>query len=75
MNSRWLLELAPEAQVLETSKRDILKFRVSEMALPGVFKRYFPPRKPCCFVRIQARLGTMQLKCPRRSETLNISQI
>ena len=37
------MELALEAQVLETS-RDMLKFRVSEMALPGVFKRYFPPR-------------------------------
>ena len=22
------------------------------MAFPGVFKRYFPPRKPCYFIRI-----------------------
>ena len=36
----------------------------------GVFKRYSPPpRMPCCFVRIRARLGTMPSKrlskCPR----------
>ena len=42
--------------------RDILKFRVSEMPFPGVFKRYFPPRTPCCFVRIHARLGTIESK-------------
>ena len=40
------------------ASRDILKFRVSEMAFPGVFKRYFPLQKPCCFVRKHARLGT-----------------
>ena len=39
--------------------KDILKIRVSEMVLPGVFKRFFPPRKPCCFIRTNARLGTM----------------
>ena len=31
---------------------DILKFIVSEMAFPGVFKRYFPPQMLCCSVRI-----------------------
>ena len=42
------MELAPKAQVLEgVASRDILKFRVSEMAFSGVFKRYFPPRTPC----------------------------
>ena len=60
----------------ETS-RDILKFRFSEMAFPGVFKRYFSPRMPCHFVRILATLGTIPLKC-RRSTTWhgsNVSQI
>ena len=63
------MELAPKAQVLECRGiycRDILKSRVSEMAFPKVLKRYFPPRTPCCFVRIHARLGTMPSKCPRR---------
>ena len=58
--------------------RDILKFRVSGMAFPGVFKRHFPPRTPGCFVRILSRLGIMPLKCPRRSTTShgsNVSQI
>ena len=73
------MELAPKAQFLraETS-RDILKCRVSEMAIAGVFKRYFPPRTSCCFVRIHARLGTMPSKCSRRSTTShgsNVSQI
>ena len=48
------------------------------MQFPGIFKRYFPPRTPCCFVRIHARLGTMPSKCPRRSTTShgsNVSQI
>ena len=34
--------------------RDIFKIRVSEMVFPEVFKRYFPPRMPCCFIRIHA---------------------
>ena len=41
---------------------DILKFRVSEMVVPGVFKRYFPPRMACCFVRMHARLGTIAIE-------------
>ena len=41
------LELTPKAQVLEgRGTRDILKFRVLEMAFSGVFKRHFPPRMP-----------------------------
>ena len=36
------------------------------MVFPEVFKRYFPPRTPCCFVRLHARLGTMPSKCLRR---------
>ena len=39
-----------------TTSRDILKFRVSEIVFPGVFKRYFPPPMPCCFVGIHTRL-------------------
>ena len=38
------------------TSRDILKFRVSEIVFPGVFKRYFPPPRPCCFVGIHTRL-------------------
>ena len=49
--------------------RDILKIIVSEMVFPRVFKRFFPQRTPCCFVRTNARLGTMPSKCPRRSKT------
>ena len=49
------------------ASRDILKFRVSKMVFPGIFRRYFPLRTPCCFVRIHARLGKMPSKCPRRS--------
>ena len=44
------------------ASRDILKFRVSEMPVPGVSRRYFPPRMPCCFVRICTRLGTIALE-------------
>ena len=39
------MELAPKAQILEAkTSRDILKFRVWEMAFAVVFKRYVPPR-------------------------------
>ena len=31
------------------ASRDIMKFRVSEMAFPGVFKRYFPLQMPPLF--------------------------
>ena len=51
------------------ASRNILKFRVSEMTFPGDFKKYFPPRTPCCFVTMHKRLGTMQSKYPRRSMT------
>ena len=44
MNSRWLWNLDQRHKFLRTeASRDTLKFRVSEMAFPGVFKRYFPP--------------------------------
>ena len=43
----------------------------SEMEFPGVFNPYFPPRTPCCFVRIHARLGKMPSKYQRRSTTLH----
>ena len=38
------------------ASRDILKFRVSEMAFPGVSKKYFLPQMLCCFVTIHATL-------------------
>ena len=79
MNSRRLWNSHQRHKFLRAeASRDILKFRVSEMVFAGVFKRYFPPRTPCCLVRIQARLGTMPSKCPRLSTTLhssNVSQI
>ena len=58
------MELAPRHKFLRAvASSDILKFRVSEMAFSGVFKRYSPaPRMPCCFVRTRARLGTMPSK-------------
>ena len=50
------LELTPKAQVLEgRGTRGILKFRVSEMAFPGVFKRYFPLRMPMMLFRQNTR--------------------
>ena len=57
MNSRWLWNSHQRRTFLRAeASRDILKFRVSEIASPGVFNRYFPPRTPCCFVGIHARL-------------------
>ena len=79
MNSGQLWNLHQRHKFLRAEpSRDILKFTVSEMAFPGVFKRYFPRQTPCCFVRIQARLGTMPSKCPRCSTSShgsNVSQI
>ena len=79
MNSRWLWNSHQRHKFLRAeAARNILKFRVSEMAFPGVFKRHFTPPMPCCFVRLHTRLGTMPSKCPRHSTTLhgsNVSQI
>ena len=79
MNSRRLWNSHQRRTFLRAeASRDILKFRVSEIASPGVFNRYFPPRTPCCFVGIHARLEAMPSKCPRRSTTShgsNVSQI
>ena len=63
MNSRRLWNLYQRHKFLRAeASRDILKFEVSEMASPGVFKMYFPPWMPSGFVRIH-----MPLKCPRHS--------
>ena len=60
MNSRQLWNSHQRNKFLRAeASKYILQFRVSEMAFLGVFKRYFPLRTPCCFVRIHARLGTM----------------
>ena len=60
--------LALKAHVLEDQgiweQFEILR---TKMAFPEAFKRYFPLWTSCCFVRINARLGTMLLKCPRHS--------
>ena len=45
------------------------------MAFSVVFKRYFPPRTQCFVIRIHSRLGTMPLKCPRRSMTSHGSHV
>ena len=71
MNSRQLLISHQRHKFLRAEEsRDILKFRVSEMPFPGVFKRYFPPWMPFCFVRIHSRLETMPSKCPRHHSKL-----
>ena len=76
MNSRRLWNSQKRNKFLRAeASRDILKFRVSEMSFPRALKRYFPPRTPCCFVRIHARLGIMPLKCPRHSVTSHGSNI
>ena len=79
MNSRRLWNSHQRRTFLRAeASRDIVKFRISEIASPGVFNRYFPPRTPCCFVGIHARLEAMPSKCPRRSTTShgsNVSQI
>ena len=60
MNSRQLCNSHQRHKLLwAKASRDILKIRVLEMAFPGVFKRCFPLRTPCCFVRIHASLETM----------------
>ena len=61
MNSRHNLHQRHKFLRAEAS-RDILKFRVSGMTFPGVFKRYFPLRMPCCFVRKHTRLGKMPIE-------------
>ena len=57
MNSRQLWNLYQRNKFIRTeASKDILKFRVLEMAFPGFI---FPPWMPgCCFVRIHIRLGT-----------------
>ena len=76
MNSRRLWNSQQRQKCLRAeASRHILKFRVSEMAFPGVFKRYFPLRMLCCFVKILARLGTKPSKCRRHSMTLHGSKL
>ena len=79
MNGRWLWNLHQRHKNLTgEASGDFLKFRVLEMAFPELLKRYFPPRMPCCFIRIHTRLGTMPSNCPRCSKpshSSNISQI
>ena len=57
MNSRWLLNSHQRHKFLRAeASRDILKIRVSEMAFPEVFKRYFPPWTP-------SSLDLVRLEC------------
>ena len=76
MNSRPLWNSHQRHKFLRAeASRDTLNFRVSEMVFAGVFKRYFPPWTPHCFIRIHARLGTKPWKCPRHSTTLHCSNV
>ena len=76
MNSRRLWNLDQSHMFLRAeASRDILKLRASEMAFSVVFKRYFPPQTQCFLIRIHARLGTMPLKCPRRSTASHGSHV
>ena len=79
MNSRQLWNSYQRNKFLRAeASREILKFRVSEMAFPGVFKRYFRLWMLRCFFRILATLGTIPSKCCRHSTTShgsNVSQI
>ena len=60
MNSRRLWNLHQRHKFLKAEAcMDILTFRVSEIVIPVVFKKHFPPRMPSCFVEIHTRLGTM----------------
>ena len=69
MNSRQLWNSHQRHKFLRAEpSRNILRFRVSEMAFPGVFKRYLPLRMLCFFVRILVTLGTMPSKCRRHSD-------
>jgi len=52
MNSGWIWNSHERNTFLRAeASRDILKFRVSKMALKVVFKRCFPPQTPCCSVK------------------------
>ena len=47
MNSRQLWNTHNRHKFLRAeASRDILKFRVSEIPFPGIFKRYFPSQTP-----------------------------
>ena len=75
MNTRQLWNAHQRHKFLRAeASRDILKFRVSEMGVCRGFQEVFSTAD----ARIYARLGTMPLKCPRRSTTShgsNVSQI
>ena len=59
MNSRRLWNSHQRHKFLRAGASwNILKIRVSEMAFPGIFKRYFLPWTPCCFVRLHTRRKT-----------------
>ena len=60
MISRWLWNSYQRHMFLRAKAyRDIMKFRVSELAFLGVFKRYFLLwMLSCCFITIIATLGT-----------------
>ena len=70
MNSRRLWNSHQRHKFLMAEAcKDILKFRVSEIVFPGVFKKHFPPQTPSRYIEIHTRLGTTQSKCPRCSTT------
>ena len=64
MNSRQLWNLHQRHKFLRAeASRDILKFWSLRNGISRGFKRYFPLRTPCCFIRIHVhvRLGKIPL--------------
>ena len=72
MNSGWIWNSHERNKFLMAkASRDILKFRVSKMALKEVFKRCFPPQTPCCCKNI-CKTGNNAVKM---SQVFHVSQI
>ena len=77
MNSRRLWKSHQSHKLLRAeAPRDILKFRVLERPFPEVFKRYFPPQTPCCFIRIHTRIQDWERHCQKMSQVFhNIARL
>ena len=79
MNTRWLWNSHQRHKFSRAkASRDILKIRVLEMALPGVFKRYFPTMDAMLLGQNTRKTGNNAVKMSRHSKILhssNVSQI
>ena len=67
MKSRWLWNSHQRHKFFRAeASRDILKFRVLEIAFPGVFyKRYFPARTPRLFSQNTCKTENNAIKMSR----------